>query len=393
MAYTFKKMVAAFAVPLVAATALVGAHFDGNMYYDGSNGGCPCPCPCPDYDNCCASGADFWVEFDALVFKVCEDGLAYGTQTRTTPPIGTGTPTVVESRVKSPHFRWDWGFRLGLGYNLPCDCWGIAVYWTHIHAHTRSRNREGFTPFTGPGTPTAFFTPAWGFVGYNTDGDPTGIDLTRAHWKMRLDMLDVELGRPFCVSQCLTIRPHIGVRAVWLNQRYRIENFVVDVPTLGTETLVQEVRLKSDYEAVGLRGGLDTQWDLGCGMSLYGSAAASVVYGNFDLRSRDRYRTTATVTFFEFDVEQKHNVCACRAITDAGIGLRWRTCLCGDSMAVTLQIGWEHHLFINKNMFEDFTALNDDPAFNPELGEVKNPAFPKGDLCLKGVTFSARFDF
>ena len=30
-----------------------------------------------------------------------------------------------------PHFNWKSGFRLGIGYNFPCDKWGVAFIWTH----------------------------------------------------------------------------------------------------------------------------------------------------------------------------------------------------------------------------------------------------------------------
>ncbi|MBA3957848.1 MAG: hypothetical protein H0X51_05585 [Parachlamydiaceae bacterium] len=382
MAYSLKKMWAAMAVSLVAATSFVGAN---NVVY---NSNC-------DYNACCpvscgSTGGDLYFTAEALILKACEDGLAYGTAVSSSSNSATGL-TEIETRVKNVHPKWNVGFRLGLGYTLPCDCWGLALYWTHFNTHAKSHFDRNFSSTTvGTTTTTNYFVPAYGNTNFN-NGDSSNIDFTEARWKLRLDVVDIELGRPVCISQCLTIRPHIGVRAAWINQSYNIENGV-HLITTDAETVVQDIRLKANYQGVGLRGGLDTQWDLGCGMSLYGTAAASVLYGNFDVESDNFYTLTAGAAT-SFDAEQKDDFCACRAVTDASIGLRWRQCLCNDSVALTLQVGWEHHLFFDQNKFEDFVALDGSTTFNPAIGEVKNPQVQRGDLCIKGVTISARLDF
>lgn len=388
MFLSFKKIGFAVAATLVTATSFVSAaisndgHVQDGYAFDAN---CAPNCgPCPAY--CGSSCSDFYFTAEGLVFKACQDGLAYGTHTRSTTLADTSV--VVESRIKNVHPDWHVGFRLGVGYELPCDCWGIALYWTHFQTHANSHTNERFNPTTTPGLEASVFTPAYGLTSYNA-GETSGIDRTEARWKLHLDLVDVELGRPVCLSQCLTIRPHIGIRAAWINQRYNIENTAI---TTTSTVDLQAVKLKSDYEGVGLRGGLDTQWDLGCGMSLYGNAAASVLYGNFNVKSEDAYRTDTTDTAFTF-VDQKDDFCACRAVTDAAIGVRWRGCFCNDSVAVTLNVGWEHHLFFNQNQFEDFAQLDAVPTFNPVIGEIKNPQRYHGDLCLKGVTFGARIDF
>jgi len=389
MAYSLKKVWAVMAVSLAAATSLVSADTYNNGPFVGPMNNNCCYDVCPASCNPCG---DLAFSIEGLVWRACEDGLAFGTQTTTAQECLNCTPSKitheVNSRLKEPHFKWDWGFRLGLGYALPCDCWGLQLYWTHYNTHTSSTHDESFI------TPSAtvvgqFFTPAWGQVEFN-GSSAAAIDSTTAHWKLKLDLLDVELGRPFCISQCLTLRPHIGVRAVWINQRYNIDNFNTDTSSV-TRTL-QEVRLKSDFTAAGLRAGLDTQWDLGCGISLYGNAAASIVYGNYDVKSEDDYLFVINDNDF-YEIRQKDQFCACRGVTDASIGFRWRTCFCNDTIAMTWNIGWEHHLFFNQNEFEDFVFLEDLVGFDPAEGGVKNPQFHKGDLCFHGVVFGLKLDY
>lgn len=396
MAYSLKKMWASLAFTLVASTSFVNANnapvTNGNYHSDFCAPASCNPCAPP-----CSRGCWGDIEFtaEALVFKACEDGLAYGTEV-TEQFVGCSdcVRQPIESHVKHPHFKWDWGFRLGLSYALPCDCWGVQVDWTHFRTHARG-SFAGNPHSVSSTVPGSFFIPGWG-----STSQAGFINNTTAHLNLRVDLVDVELGRAFCISQCLTLRPHIGVRAAWINQRYHVNSFGLDsdaVPVI--DELIQEVNLKTDFTAAGLRGGLDSQWDLGCGFSLYGCAAVSVVYGSYDNRSQNFWQneppgSPESPSEF-FDVEQKDDFCACRAITDAGLGLRWRGCLCGDSLLVTLQLGWEHHLFINFNEFEDFVQLDQfapDDAFGIH-GEVKNPQFHRGDLCLKGISFGAKVDF
>lgn len=334
---------------------------------------------------------NFHIITEALIFKACEDGLAYGTGTTLVLPNPAQPDTFVNSRLKNIHPEWDVGFRLGLGYTLPCDCWGIEVLWTHFQTHAHSSFNR---PFADPGrseTSGAFFTPGYGFTDLN-QSDLEGIDRTKARWKLHLDLVDVEFGRFVCLSECLTIRPHIGVRAAWINQSFRIVNSV-DALDLGLSGEIQNVRLKGDYEGVGLRGGLDTLWNLGCGFSLYGNAAGSVLYGNYNVKSENNYRFFIDSPVLDI-VEQKDDFCACRAATDAVLGVRWRSCFCEDTVALTFQIAWEHHLFFNQNPFEDFVLLVcEGIEFDPDSGDAKNTQNYRGNLCLKGISLSAMLDF
>lgn len=363
-----------FACLAISAQALLSAHHqpdcEGNPYCYSD-----CQLACQDCPSDCSN---FFFSFDSLYWKACEDGINYGTQTRiftrTTPPPQI---TDVNSRIKGPHFDWDWGFRLGIGYNPPCTCWDISVYWTHFHTHTSTRHDVNVVRILPPPTGEFnFFLPAWGPTNLNTT-EFNSPDIVRARWKIHVDMVDVEIGRWFCMTDCLKFRPHIGVRAAWINQRFQEELFVEGIPAPGSDVLLERLRLKSDYESVGLRSGLDSEWDLGCGISLYGSTAVSVLYGHYDNQFSGLRRVNAITPGFTTDIVQKHKPCACRAVTDASVGVRWRTCLC-NGLFLTCQWGWEHHLFINQNTFEE---------------PIKYPGFARGDLCLKGATFSTLIEF
>lgn len=326
----------------------------------------------PQFSGCLK---DFSLYTETLYWTACQDGIPYGTQSHIAP-VTPGSPIEVRSNVKDPHNQWDWGYRVKLGYSLPCDCWGLSLNWTHFHTRSKAHHHEDFE------VGAAFFTPAWGSTAIVDDTG--GPDLTKSHWRLHLDVLDLELGKTICLSECFSIRPHIGVRGAWVHQSYRIKNFE---EISEEEILIQRVHLKQDFEGAGLRAGLISDWDIGCGFSLYGSAAISALYGEFKLKSHN------FLEFADFNSWQKDSFCGCRAITDATLGLKWKAHFCNNRYAVTFILGWEHHLFINQNQFEDLVKLSDSSALEPSLGETKNVQFHKGDLCLYGLTVGTKFEF
>lgn len=331
------------------------------------------PVCAPAQAECTVDGAtcgNWFFDAEFLYLKACEDGLPFGT--RVIQPVLIADPITAarDLNVRSDRFHWDAAFRLGIGYNFPCCNWDVAVYWTDFHTHSRNSIETLLPSSSGE-----FIVPAYG----NFVGDSISLaDKISSKHRLRLDILDFELGNEFCVSSCFTLRPFIGVRAVWIEQKRELATY-----NLRTNIqLLDILEHKCDYRAVGLRGGFDAEWSLGCGFSLYGNAAASVVYGHY----HNHYDETFFSLTGNVDYHQKHHFCACRFISDAAAGLRWKDCFtCGcNTYGLTLFIGWEHHLFVNQNTYEDS---------NYSRTTTKNHQYTRGNLCIQGLTVGSRIDF
>ncbi len=79
-----------------------------------------------------------WLDGELLFWKSNMGSLRYGITSKSTSLIKDG-------HLKQPHFEWDWGFRLGLGYKLPHDQWDLFANYTYVrgnaHGHAnRSDN-------------------------------------------------------------------------------------------------------------------------------------------------------------------------------------------------------------------------------------------------------------
>ncbi len=334
MICSLKKAWPAMIIALLTTTSAVQAEGWCNEAPE-----CRSPCLC----------GDFSVNVDALIWEAVEEGLCYGAVT-----------DLNETELKNQKFKWNAGVRVGLGYQLPCDCWDVALSWTHFNS--KSKRELSLDP-------GEFFISTWGELPI---GGLSGAAVSD-HWKLDFNVLDADLGHVICVNDCLSFRPHVGLRAAWIDQKVHIDA----TGASGELPFTNEVHMKSDYEGIGLRAGLDSEWSFGCGWGLYGSADASILAGE----SKSCIRDATTFAGLTTIVSQKYKSRACRAATDLAIGLRWQDRFCCDSILLTLQVGWEQHLFFNQNNFKHFVSL-----FNQGQSE-------KGDLCLQGWVFSAKVDY
>lgn len=306
------------------------------------------------------NGADLFVTGDLIYWNAHENGLQVAVESESSTNLD-------DAEVKTVHGKWNFGFRVGVGYNTPHDGWDIRLTWLRFTDNGRkSGNSDG---------DEVFFPSLLHPKDVAHDLSTLGVTKFKGRWHLRLDQLDLDLGREFFVSKWLTLRPHFGLRTDWIRQKLQAEydNFVGTITTTDAEA-----KQKDHWYGIGLEGGLDTQWGLGCGWSLFGNLSAAILYGfhHIDFDTEDE------LTDFEFiDLDESYRVS--HPVLDLSMGIRWDNMFYDDRLHLGLQVGWEHHVYFSQNQFPIF--VND-----PSLGLfVSN----QGDLTLQGWTFSARFDF
>lgn len=319
------------------------------------------------------NGADLFAFGDLLYWNAHENGLFYAIENESSNP----THNLADAEVRNIHGKWNWGFRVGAGYNMPHDGWDIRATWLRFtdnaKKHARAETDEAIFPSMAPSS------------------DPIAQDTTcqsaKARWNLRINQVDLDMGREFFVSKWLTLRPHGGVRTDWIRQKIETEykNFTV----IATPNEV-EVEIKDKWWGIGLEAGLDTQWGLGGGWSIFGNMTAAIIYGFHHLEFEDedtpgRANISNLATSLPngkfIDLDNHYRVS--HPILDLQMGLRWDNMFSDDRVHLGIQVGWEHHIYFSQNQLPNFS---DD--FN--LGKF---VVNQGDLTLQGWTFSARLDF
>lgn len=395
---TMKSVWPLATLPLIAFSAMLNAATDQK---DDCCAPTP-PAPCYTTDDCCSTyclgpdlvnpavrpktcNGDFVITLAGFYWNAHQDGMAYAVDSSVSFS-GTGPRgelnNLIDAEYKNPDFNWEFGFKAGLGYNSTHDGWDFGVMWTwykgrastHIEAEVDDNH---------------VLLPLWSaMANFSADAGPLNATDIETHWKLALNLIDLELGREFWVSKYLTMRPHMGLRVAFIDQEWEIEHKGGSWASINTVPTNNCVDMDNDYKGVGIRGGLDTVWNFGCGFALYGNMAVSIIYGRFSI-DHDESNREARANFEKTRIlETEDSFRASRFTTDLALGLQWSTMFCG-CYGFTLGVGWEQHMFFDQNQLWRVNRIG---STNGTGGENVY-AQSRGDLDTQGWTVTVRFEF
>jgi len=323
---------------------------------------------------------------------------------------------LVDAEYKHPNSNWDWGFKIGAGYCSPCDGWDVNLQWTWFRNTSRSHLDYGYSS-------NASIIPLWSnfvtqFADVSdqdpiTDGSAIAATDATSNWKLDLYLVDFELGRAFWVSRYLNIRPFVGVRYASIEQKNQITynggawsqfNLTVDALDYSQPALNDYVRLKNDYHGAGLRAGLGSEWNFGCGWALYGNLAASIVYGKFTVRHKEKIRQATNTPHNHITIlDADESLRASRAILDMTLGVQWSTMFCSCKYGFTAMLGWEQHTFFDQNQMWRVDRVGAEGQPNTRFTGLGSPVpivtgdnviqHRRGSLDTQGWTFTVKLDF
>jgi hypothetical protein len=284
-------------------------------------------------NDCCKSSllnGKVTVEADWLYWKVQQDGILTGNiLTENNEEISTNA-----SRGVWPNFKYDNGFRLNIGCQLPCDYWDVHVIYTYMPAHAKT------TPFFSDSNSVRFitndFTNQGNFNTYNSAWDFTG------------NNIDFDFGRTLNFGECLTIRPHAGFRATWFDQKFR------DIGTTfinPTTTFFLTDSVKETFQGYGVEAGLWADLKLGYGISLIGHIGGAILYSRYEVNTKSSNflieenvgETIFGITFL------KDKIFVGTPMVDYFLGLQYADTFC--DVLIKARVGWEQHVIFDTNRY------------------------------------------
>lgn len=278
------------------------------------------------------------------------------------------TADVTDEPVVKPHFDWDFGYRVGLGYIFESRRWDMSLQWTHFNTGShQTRSTDGDIEFG--------MFPIWSLADDILPYD--WVAASKSHWRLNLNLLDLDFGRLYGFGKVFFLRPFAGVRSAWINQdldiRYRGGIFYdgLDLLDLDSTFGPDYVDMKNNFYGIGPRLGIEPQLNLGGGLRIYASASGEGQYGFYNVHQKETYFKTVRYHKNRYPQEWVW-------MADAGAGLLWKTYFARQRCALTFQLGWEYHIFF------DQVKLKGD-----KFGLVSG----NRNLSLNGADFSMRFDF
>ncbi len=258
------------------------------------------------------------------------------------------------------NFTWDYGFRIGAGYNLAYDQWDSIFYWTWFKTDDTHS-----IPFNTD----AEIIPEL-YAAFLSGDTPRSMSVK---WTFFLNMFDWELGRSYWISKNLALRPFLGIKGGWINQLIHGQYFNLIINNIPTSNSGTE-RLKNNFWGAGPTGGINTKWRVGdfgfhC-IDFFGDFSIATMWGSW--LCKDFYKNTAGQTS---SVNMKK--AALGSLMFRGfLGLEWDLNFSSNKSRFSTRLGYEMQLWLNQLRFATF-----------QLQRLH------GDLTLQGVTFNCRFDF
>jgi hypothetical protein len=312
------------------------------------------------------------VRADWLYWKANETGLSYALNQdffkfSSLVSMGSGN-------AAHPKFDWQSGFRVGIGYTVPRDHWDISLLWTWNEG-------KGSDSQTSNNDAVPTILPI--FIHPNVYNDESIVACMEASDDVliHLNLIDLDLGRKSKLGKCFGIHPHLGLRSAWINQIHNVDYHNLFDSEKEEVLKTYHTHMTNKFWGLGPRIGIGADFNLGVGLSLVSDVSLSLLYGLFEITHSEQFainsHSEGTI------LAEGNNFHSEALVTDVELGLRWSRPFFKERIRLTLQAGWEHHMFLSQNQLMHFVDGQNWANF------IQN----QGDLSFQGWTGSIRFFF
>lgn len=193
--------------------------------------------------------------------------------------LGTGTIAPFHSLIKSHDPDYDWGWGVNVGYIFPQTGNDVAVNYWHVGI-------DNTDSVFGPG----FFSAIFPITFTNQNVAITDFALLTNHLFSKLefdfDQGDISFGQFIDVGCRLILHPTVGIQYTRIDQgissNLAASASGVDSGVAFSFPVISSANLKSDFDGIGPRIGMDGTYYLGAGFGLAGHFAAALLVGDLD---------------------------------------------------------------------------------------------------------------
>ena len=324
------------------------------------------PVYCEEQTSCCEEfvytgpyvsyGCDFVISADFILWTPRMSNIAFAATNQEV--LNASTLDVKTGRILHPDWSLEPGFRLGLGWFFGCEGWRLSAEYTWIRFNdstAKPKLKGDQQIISSLGSPLI-----------KTETSKGGL-------KFGFNVIDIELGRTFCIDSCLLIDTHFGLKTQWQDYRFRLKETGESATTRNPA--VSKERFKSDTWGVGIRAGVGPRWYWSRCFSIYSEFAATAQWQHFDSKGVVRSHDEATGMRSSL-LDVKDTFYLITPVFEAELGLRWENWYCCDRYHFMAKAGWEIQWWGKQNQFISFYTETRD-----------------GDLGLQGLTVSFEFDF
>ena len=314
------------------------------------------------------------IDASLLVWQAQAEGLEFAAKNTPRYGISSAIPIDINATLEDLHFSWEPAYKLNVIFQSFGTGWDIDFRWTNFYSRSsRSVSEPAATNGSG-------LLPLWLLPDGNNGAAPL-FGHASATWQLHFSGLDWELGHSFQLSKMIDIRFFGGLKALILDQIYRVE-YGNGLNNGSIGVVSGNAKMENEYWGVGPRCGLRSGWTVADGWSIQAASAISFVLSQFHITREDAdVAITLPSTDYVTDTTFLENFWVYRPAFEGLIGLRWDGQVAGYTItteaAYEMQYYWEQNMFM---MLVNSSAYYDD--------------YPRrGDLTLQGFTGTIRCAF
>ena len=312
-------------------------------------------------------GADVYITADFIYLKAAQDGIDYA-NTGSADTLAAFT-NAAKGKQGTVGTHWEPGFKAGLGLNFNHDGWDIRAQYTWLNAHDKDTTKAHTSD------PQGVFVHSLAYANNALKGSRAN-----AQWHLNFNVIDLELGRNFYLSQFLTMRPFIGLKGTWQRQDIHVKLIGTGLAFADKTAVTGPYRShhQADAWGIGVRGGFNLSWYMTKSWSLYGNFAWASMWADTNKSTQvETFEDTATSPATKTTVYNNSNPSyySVKYVGECELGLRWETWFSDDNYHFAIHAGWEQHVWLN---------------WSQVFGKHSNPSH---DLNFHGLSLRFRFDF
>lgn len=259
---------------------------------------------------------------------------------------------------------WDWGFRIGVGYQFSRDDWRLGAEYTYFSSN--GTTSEGFADDEEGNISIPVLSPALETV--IDSGSVAVAKRVRGDLKLDYDRVTLSLGKSYCISRYLDIETRYGLASSWVEIQQTGLYSGGSRPTfLGDSSINFYTRDK--FWGIGPTAALGSHWNLAGGLSIYTDLTGDLMFGEHDINAYENvtelYQENTSDTIYRY-----------LPMVTCQLGLAYDAFFNNYAQHLSISAGWEQQYWWDVYKVVDYSDLVD-----------------TGSLGLSGLTFKVLFEF
>lgn len=322
---------------------------------------------------CCGSNWNIGASLLYWQGGTCGTDYAYGKQNPVLEFPSKGS-------VKDVHSKWNFGFKVSLGYNINHDGWESNLCYSDFSGTGSDKIASGCNdnviPLLGAYNIT---TPADGAVFFfcSEAKSQSEVHFRTLYW---------DLARDFFVSDCLSIRPFTALEAAWITTRQSTRYTGGDPigTTFGIGDDLVHIKENCTFKGLGPVMGFGANWYIGRGVSLFNEFTIGMLYGKFQISHSERYSPNDLSR-----IKLKNDCHKFCPMAKYMLGLARKCYFNDDQNHLLVRIGFESQYWWRVNQVVRVIDVPSAAEISPLVKYLRQGL----DFSIMGLTVDVRLDF